>query len=128
MAQKSSEKSEMSELAWAQDALHNHIAPQGSKKERIRAAARRLGWGHSRTRDVWYADPRVAIRPRELRRIEEVSGLGNTREEITEIDQLLERANALLDGPEAHIHRPMVAALRAFVGALDRTGTEGRDQ
>lgn len=128
MSEKSSEKSEMSDVSWAQDALHNHVAPSGSKKERIRDAARALGWGHSRTRDVWYGDERVAIRPKEIRRIEEVTGLAYAREELTEIDQLLERMDALLDGPDADKNRPVIAAFRAFIGALDRPGSEGRDR
>lgn len=115
----------MSELVWAQRTLKKHVAPAGSVKDRIRVAANRLGWGFNRTRDVWYADPRVAIRPRELRRIEEVTGLGYARKELSSVEAMLERADALLEGPDADFHRPFIAALRAFAGALDRPGTEG---
>lgn len=114
----------MSELTWASQRLQYDIAPAGSVKERIRSAARRLGWGFNRTRDVWYADPRVAIRPKELRRIEEITGLGYARKELSSVEAMLERADAYLEGPDADFHRPFVAALRAFAGALDRPGTE----
>lgn len=124
MSDKSSEKSEMSELAWASQRLQYDIAPTGSVKERIGRAARSLGWGFNRTRDVWYADPRVAIRPKELRRIEEVTGLGYARQELSGVEAMLERADALLEGQDADFHRPFLAALRAFAGALDRPGTE----
>lgn len=126
MSKKSLEKYQMSDVAWAQDALHQHFN-SGSKKERLRAASRKLGWGHWRTHSVWYGDERVAIRPQEIRRIEEVTGLAYARKELTEVDQLLERMDALLDGPDADINRPLIAAFRAFISTLDRTGTEGRD-
>jgi hypothetical protein len=123
-----SEKSEMSELEFASNALCQHVAPVGSAQyiyQRIEIAARRLHWSESRTRDIWNADPRVDIKPRELRKIEEVTGLRYGRQELTEIDELIRRADALLDGPDEDFYRPFVAAFHAFIGALNRPGTEG---
>lgn len=62
--------------------------------------------------------------PAELVQIEEVTGLRYGRKELTEIDALIARADALLDGNDPDFHRPFVAALRAFFGAVDRPGTE----
>jgi hypothetical protein len=120
------EKSEMSSVElFAQDALQNYIAPKGKLKDRLRKCATTLGWSHSRVNDVWYADPRITIRGRELVQIEQVTGLRYGRKELKEIDAYINRASALLEGPDEDFHRPFIAAMRAFFGALDRTGTEG---
>lgn len=62
MSEKSSEKSEMSSVEFVSDALRRRVAPPsvGAVKARIRHAARELGWTYSRTKDAWYADPRIA--------------------------------------------------------------------
>ena len=114
----------MSELLWAQDRLH-HLAPLGSIKERIRNAARMLGWTHSRTRAVWYADERVSLRASELRRLTELTGLEYGRQERAEVDRLIERADTLLYGTDPDFHRAFGVGLRAFLGALAGTRTEG---
>ena len=116
----------MSELAWVQRRLHVDIAPTGSVSGRIRDAARSLGWSYTRTKDIWYADPRVAVRPVEMRAIETRTGLHYGRKEKNDVDALIARADALLEGADPDFHRPFVAAFRAFAGALDRTGT-GRE-
>lgn len=128
MSEKSSEKSEMSSAEFVQYALRSHIAPpaSGSVKTRIRSAARSLGWSFSRTKDAWYADPRISINADEMRAIEERTGLQYGREEIRDIDALIAQADALLDGTDADFHRPFVAAFRAFIGALDRPRTGGK--
>lgn len=115
MSKKQSGKTEMSTLVFASEILKNGIAPAGSAenvKARIRLAARRLGWSFTRTKDVWYADPRVSIDGEELRVIERVSGVEYGRRELRTVDDLIARADALLDGPDADFHRPFVAALR----------------
>lgn len=122
MFKKSREKSEMSELVFVSVQLREVIAPTGSVKDRIRTAARRLHWSHSRTASLWYADERASVKPRELREIEHASGVRYAKDELRTVDQMLARADALLDGPEADIHRPFVAAFRAFISALDRPG------
>jgi hypothetical protein len=125
MSNKSSEKSEMSELAWASERLQKDIAPNGSVKERVRDAALALGWKYSRARTVWYADERASLKPKELRRIEEITGVEYGRNERAEVDRLIAKADALLMGNDPDFHGPFVAAVRAFFGALDRTGTRG---
>ena len=127
MSEYRAEKSEMNELAFASDALRNRIAPPAlapSVGERIRAASLRLRWSFSRTKDVWYADPRVSLKPRELRTIEDTAGVRYAHEELRTVDQLIANAEALLDGNEADFYRPFVAAFRAMAGAFDRSRTE----
>lgn len=124
MSEKSSGKSEMSSVeCFASDALRRRVAPPaiGNVKARIRHASRTLGWSPSRTKDAWYADPRISISAKELREIEEATGLHYGRQELKELDRLIARADALLDSQDPDFHRPFVAAIRAFFGALDRS-------
>lgn len=121
----------MSELTWASNVMQERISPLGSAQfveTRIRNAAKALGWKFSRAQQVWYNDERVAIRPRELRQIEALTGLRYGQEELRSVDQLLSNADALLMGTDPDFHRAFVAAFRAFVGALNRPGTQGRDE
>jgi hypothetical protein len=117
----------MDELAFASEAIRTRIAPPGiaqQVKARIRYAARVLGWTFSRTRDVWYGDERVSLKPRELRRVEEASGLRYGREELAENDRLISRADALLMGNDPDFYRAFVTAFRAALGAVDRSRAE----
>lgn len=113
----------MSAVEFCQYALKERIAPAtvGSIKERITRAARRTGWSFNRTRDVWYADPRVSIKAEQLVQIEALSGLEYARREVRTNDDIIARAEALLDGPDADFFGPWVAAIRAAVGLRDRT-------
>ena len=126
MFNKSSENSELSEIAWASERLQKDIAPTGSVKERIRNAAVALKWKHSRARTVWYADARASIKPREMRRITEVTGLEYGQQELRSINQLIANADTLLVGGDADFYRPFVAAFRAMAGAFDRARTRGK--
>jgi hypothetical protein len=126
MFKKTREKSKMSELAFVSCQMREIIAPKGSVKERIRTAARRLRWSHTRTMSLWYADPRASVKPSELREVEQLSGIRYAQDELRTVNEMLARADALLDGPNADFHRPFVAAFRAFIGALDRPGTGDR--
>jgi len=126
MSNKPSEKSEMSELVWAQERLQQDVAPFGSVKERVRDAARKLGWKHSRTRTLWYADMRASIKPKELRRIEEVTGVTYGKQELRSVEALIGTADAIASLHEDEsVYSAFAAAFRAFIGALDRTGTRG---
>lgn len=120
----------MSELAWSSERLHCDVAPVGIAqyvKERIRHASRELGWSYSRTRDVWYADERVSIKPRELRDIEGYTGVRYGRQELSEVDALLSKADALLAvGQDEDFAGPFVAAVRALVSIAYRAGAKGR--
>lgn len=117
------EKSEMSAVQFCQYALQERIAPpsNGSVKERIAKAARRMGWSYNRTRDVWYADPRVSIKAEQLVQIETLSGLEYARREMRTYEDIITRAEALLDGPHADFFGPWVNAMRSALGLSDRT-------
>ena len=128
MSENASEKSKMCELVFAARMMREVLAPPGcagSKSERIREAARRLHWKYSRALSVWYADERVSLKPHELRGIEEVSGVRYGKQEVHEIDQLISRADALLEGQDADFHSAFMAALRAMARLADRTRTQG---
>lgn len=103
----------MSTVVFCQSALRESIAPAsaGSVKMRINSAARKLGWSSSRTKDVWYADPRVSISADELREIEETAGIRYGREEAKDLDAAISRATALLVEMEAHSPRTLAHAL-----------------
>ncbi|QND32790.1 hypothetical protein HB772_11355 [Sinorhizobium meliloti] len=123
MSEKASEKSEMSTVEFCQRALREEIAPPsvGAKLERIRHASRVLGWSYSRTKDAWYADPRISIKPEELFRVEAVSGLlYHARQEMRKNDDAIERATALLGGEDTHLVRSIVAAVRSALGIRHR--------
>ncbi|RVH05051.1 hypothetical protein CN217_26480 [Sinorhizobium meliloti] len=123
MSEKASEKSEMSTVEFCQRALREEIAPPsvGAKLERIRHASRALGWSYSRTKDAWYADPRISIKPEELFRVEAVSGLlYQARQEMRKNDDAIERATALLGGEDTHLVRSIVAAVRSALGIRNR--------
>jgi len=128
----------MSSVDFASTALKRYVAPAGAGqnvKDRIRLAARRLGWSFTRTKDVWYADPRVSISAEELRVIEEKAGISYGRAKVREFDELIAgadeliaRAEALLESPDAEVYRPLVTGyrplidgLRAIFSAMDRT-------
>lgn len=118
------EKSEMSTVEFCQFALRERIAPPsiGSVKERISYAARKMGWSHTRTRDIWYADPRISIKADQLIKIERLSGLEYARQEVRKNDEAIARATALLGGEDAHLLGEIVAALLQVVGIRHRTG------
>ena len=117
----------MSAVDFCQYALRERIAPRtmGSVKTRILHAARKTGWGYSRTRDVWYADRRVSIDADQLIHIEAISGLEYARREVRTNDQIIARADALLDGPDADFFGPWVAAIRAAMGLRNRSRASG---
>lgn len=125
MSEKLSEKSEMSELVFASEILKSHIAPPSlasSVGARILAASRKLKWSFNRTRDVWYADQRVSIKPKELRKLEEVSGVEYGQQELNEVERLINNATKLLGHKDPHISGSVFAALRSLIGAMDRPG------
>lgn len=113
----------MSTVEFCQFALRERIAPPsvGSVKERIVYAARKMGWTHTRTRDVWYADPRVSIKADQLVKVEAISGLEYARQEVRKNDDAIARATALLGSQDAHLLGEIVAALLQMVGLQNRT-------
>ncbi|MET3601834.1 hypothetical protein [Martelella mangrovi] len=112
--------------AFCRDTLRTHIAPPaiGSVKARIRHAARLLGWAPTRTRDAWYADPRISISGEELADVEALSGIYFARAEVDEVEAALARAARLLaDRKEDRIGFLAAAALEA-IGLLYRAGNQ----
>lgn len=109
----------MSELVFASSILRELIAPPSiasSISERIRSAARLLKWSFSRTRDIWYADARVSLKPKELRQIEELSGVKYGEHEAKKLDQAIERATQIIGEADKVSVRSLVDALRLLVG------------
>lgn len=118
-----SEKRKMSVAVFCQGALRGEIAPPsiGSVKQRIAYAARELHWSFTRTKDVWYADPKISIKADELCRVEAVSGLiYQTKQEMRKNDDAIERATALLGGEDADLVSTIVAAVRSALGLRNR--------
>lgn len=121
-----------SSAEFAQNALQNHIAPRsmGPIKQRLRHARYVLAkrkWTANRVRDLWYRDERASDpKADEILDIEELTGLKYARQELREIDNLISRADALLEGQDPDFYSPFVAALRAILGAVDRSGTRKR--
>ncbi len=109
---------------YAQIALQGHVAPKslGPVKVRLPHAQREMkkrGWTANRVRDLWYQDPR-ASEPKwnEISDLEQITGLQYARHELRTNDALISQADALLEGVHADFYGPLVAALRAFAGAL----------
>lgn len=112
----------MSELVFASEILKSHVAPPSlasSVGARILAASRKLKWSFNRTRDVWYADHRVSIKPKELRKLEEVSGVEFGRQELCEVDKFIDNATKLLGHKDPNISGSVFAALRSLLGVVD---------
>jgi hypothetical protein len=131
MTEKLSGKTEMSELVFASEMMRDRIAPVGrapSKGERIAAAARSLKWKPSRAKAVWYAEDYVSIKHRELRKIEELSGVTYTdytsaaRTELRSVEVLIDQIDALTVGPNEAFYRPFVDAFRSMARAFNRPG------
>lgn len=135
-----SEPSEVSSVEFAQYALRERVAPLtlGSGKVRQAFAFRRLekheretserkrkrSWTPNRVRDFWNADERVVPNADELRDIEEITGLRYGREEIRTAEQLIARADALLESQDSDFYGAFVAALRHAFRAVARPGVE----
>jgi hypothetical protein len=122
MPKSKQEMSEMSSVEFVQYALRERVAPPslGSIKARIRYASRTLGWTANRTKDAWYADPRISISADELREIEKRTGLRYAQEELRTNDDLIAKAEALMVGHEADFYSAFIAALRSLARPHNR--------
>jgi len=78
----------------------------GSVKAAIARAARRLGFPHSRTRDLWYANAR-RIDAHEIDRIRECADRRKAMEAVALVVDLRERLAAV----DAEFHGPAIRAL-----------------
>lgn len=115
----------MSSVEFVQERLRADIAPRsiGSGKQRLDHARRvlgRRGWTANRTKDCWFADPRISITADEMRDIEEITGVRYGRAEREQIDELITRADALLHGQDPDFYSSFVDAVRAMARALHR--------
>lgn len=115
---------------FCREAMREQIAPgPGSVKERIRYAARRLGWAYSRTRDAWYADPRISISGEELAAIEELTGVRYARQEADRHDAAIHDAIITLAQAEADSPGSLIAAVFKTACLLHRAGNPcGRNE
>lgn len=115
----------LSETEWIAERIKLDIAPSsiGDKSSRIYHAARKLGWKPSRAKDAWYADVRRTVHPRELRKVEQITGKKYGAPELQEVDELTARALSLLDGADAYPSSTLAAAMRAFISTLVSAGT-----
>lgn len=94
------------------DLLQEIAGPVGLVKARIRAAARSLGWSYSRTKDLWYGDPRTRVDLPEILQARTTAGTA-TRSPV-EAD--LERLRALKD-EVAELRFLMATTLSRMAGA-----------
>lgn len=123
----------MATAEFVQFALHERVAPKalGPIKVRLPHAQRvmgRKGWTANRVRDLWYADRRAsAPKWEEINDIEQTTGLEYARQELRSVDQLIANADALTMGTDPDFASAFATALRAFVGAFYRPGTQGRE-
>lgn len=128
MSENQLEKYEMCSVEFCQSALRDSIAPPslGSVKARITKAARRLRWSVNRTKSVWYADPRISISADEMRQVEEATGIEYGRHELRTNEDLIAKAEALLQGADPDFYRSFLVAMVAFAGLGNRAGTGER--
>lgn len=88
--------------------------PAESHKARIQRLARKLGWGHRRTRAVYNGEP-VALRADEAMDIQQLTEAA--RHEYRDLESRLARLEALLAHQDEAFHSAQVAGLRAGVRA-----------
>ena len=134
MSEKSSEKSEMSSLEFAQVALQSRVAPPslGSAGIRLRHAIsallrhdrkrdnRKRRWTATRVKDCWYADDRITLNADEIRDLEELTGLSYGQQELRTNDELIDQASALLAGHETDFYSAFFTALRSMARPSNR--------
>lgn len=95
------------------DLLRRIAGAAGSEKARIGRAATRLRWAYSRTKDLWYADPRCAVRGDELDQARARAGetpqfvecdldrLEQLEREVAELRSVIAQALARVEGRKA---------------------------
>lgn len=119
----------MSGVELASEIIQKRIAPVGlcqSVAERIRHASRKLGWTYSRTKEIWYRNART-IQYDEMQKAKEVAGVKlETHEDLEEVDDLIERAEAILGSKNPRVRRALFAAMRTFARRLASPGA-GRE-
>lgn len=131
MFNKSSENSELCDVAQA-SALIREVAPiEGATVgERILYVARKLGWRHSRAREIWYEQARRidAKEMDQLREARKTRKLQEATNEYRELRARIARIEAALLASDENFHRPQIDALQQSIGrfsGVDRPGTDG---
>lgn len=114
----------MSSVAEASTLLRKLVAdePTGTKiKGLIDAAAKKVGWKFSRTKDVWYRDAR-RIDAHEMDRLRDVLA----KREADALRQQLAGLRTKLAATDPQLHRPTIdaleCALRQMGGSVDAVG------
>jgi hypothetical protein len=99
-------------------ALLRRIAGDARTKAALAKISDKLKWGERRVRDLWYGDPRVAVRPEELesarRLAEQQKAVADGYTTLLARIERLERALLLADPDFGGAH---VTALRGARGA-----------
>lgn len=117
MAEFRSEKSEMSDVAFAQDVMRGFVAtrPGENTKHRLTSAARALRWSYSRAKSVLYGEARI-IKATEMDQLckaakvqREVRKIADDHEQLTErlarMEAMLASLMARMDGGSADQRR-----------------------
>lgn len=94
------------------DLLQQIAGPAGLVKARIRSAAKALGWSYSRTKDLWYADPRTRVDSPEILQARATASAFTS----TPVEADLERLRSL-EGEVAELRLLLAATLRRMEGA-----------
>jgi len=134
-SEKSAEKIMTSEVALREASnLIRQLAGDGCPGESVKSIFWRLGrqlknWKPSRIKDVWYADPRIAIRGEELEQLralvgprnrgatlDELNDLRSTVARLARYESLLERIDAEFFGPEVSAASDHVGQARGLLG------------
>lgn len=116
MSDKRSEKFEMSSVAEASTLLRRVAGPRGSGdniKRLIERAARRVGFGYSRARDIWYEDAR-RIDSEEMDRLRDRAA----KFEAQETRDSLVAMRARLAQTDPEFHRETIDALDSALRAM----------
>lgn len=116
MSDKQSEKFEMSSVAEASTLLRRVAGPRGSGdniKRLIERAARRVGFGYSRARDIWYQDAR-RIDSEEMDRLRDKAARFEAQETR---DSLVAMRNRLA-ATDPEFHRQTIDALDSALRSM----------
>lgn len=135
MSEKASENKEMSDVAECQELIQEMFpADLGKVKERVRTAARKLGWPYSRTKDIWYGDARridgfekEQLKAAQIKREAEAERKVASAEYRKLLDRIerLERRLADVDEGQSGPYRDALEQSVRRPGALGRSGDRG---
>lgn len=129
MSEKSSENSDVSDVAFAQDVMRGYVdsRPGTNVKEKLAIAARSLSWSFSRVRSVFYGEAR-RIEANEMEQLcraatvkRQVRELADEHEELTarlaRMEAMLADLMATVEGRSAHAQGQTARGSSAPLGA-----------